>query len=272
MSRLAGRVVLITGASAGIGAALAREAARRGADVALLARRAERLEALASELRGRGRRAVAIACDVARDGDLEAAVARTRAELGRLDLVVANAGFGVHGLVERLDLDAFRRQLETNLFGVIRTLHATLPDLQATRGSFAVIGSVSGYVALAGTSAYSMSKAAVHALADSLWHELHRHGVAVTLVVPGFVASEIRQVDSQGVHHPEAPDPIPTWLVMDTERAARIILRAILRRRREVVVTGHGRLAVWLRRHLPGTLAFLIRRLGVRSRGDAGRH
>ena len=120
--------VLITGASSGIGAALAREFARQGADLVLLARRTDRLTALAAELERQGRRALALTGDVTVDGDLERAVAETRAKLGRLDVAVANAGFGVVGPVERLTLDDYRRQFETNVFGVLRTVHAALPD------------------------------------------------------------------------------------------------------------------------------------------------
>jgi short-subunit dehydrogenase len=146
---------------------------------------------------------------------------------------------------------------------------ATVEDLKASRGCLALIGSVAGYVPLPGTSPYSMSKAAVHALAESFYFELGRHGVAVVKVVPGFIDSEIRQVDNEGVYHPDAPEPIPAWLRMPTGRAARLVLRAIAHRRREVVITGHGRLAVVLKRHFPRTLAFLVRRFGVRGRRAA---
>src|SRR5687767_3744168 len=108
MARFDGKVVLITGASSGIGAALALELARRGASVALAARRVDRMDALSAAISGMGRRAVAIPCDVTRDGDLETAVGKTRAALGPIDVAIANAGFGVVGLVERLALDDFR--------------------------------------------------------------------------------------------------------------------------------------------------------------------
>jgi len=133
MSR-SGPVVFITGASSGIGAALAREYARRGADLALAARRTDRLDALAAELSAQGRRALVLACDVTRDGELEAAVARTRDAFGRIDVVVANAGFGVVGPVERLRLEDYRRQFETNVFGVLRTVYATLATSSARAG------------------------------------------------------------------------------------------------------------------------------------------
>jgi short-subunit dehydrogenase len=113
-----------------------------------------------------------------------------------------------------------------------------------------------------------MSKAAVHALAGSLRGEVRADGVAVVLVSPGFVESEIRRVDNRGVHHPDAPDPVPRWLVVPTDRAARVIARAIARRRREVVVTGHGKVIVWLARHVPSVLAFALERSAYRGRDE----
>jgi short-subunit dehydrogenase len=267
--RFAGNAVFITGASSGIGAALAREFAGEGADVALVARRVDRLEALASEIGKTGRRAVVIACDVTRDGDLERAAGQARAALGKLDVVVANAGFGVTGKLETLSLDDYRRQLETNVFGVLRTVYATLDDLKKTRGRLVLIGSVSGHVAVPGSSAYSMSKFAVHGLAASLGHELAPYGVAVTLISPGFVESEISQVDNRGVWRPQAPRrPIPASLVMATPTAARKIVSAVARRRREVVITGFGKAAVVLQRHAPWLLAAVIRRFDIKGRRE----
>jgi len=267
--RFAGNAVFITGASSGIGAALAREFADEGADVALAARRVDRLEALASQIGKTGRRAVVIACDVTRDGDLERAAGQARAALGKLDVVVANAGFGVTGKLETLSLDDYRRQLETNVFGVLRTIYATLDDLKKTRGRLVLIGSVSGHVAVPGSSAYSMSKFAVRGLADSLGHELASYGVAVTLISPGFVESEIGQVDNRGVWRPQAPRrPLPASVVMATPTAARKIVRAVARRRREVVITGFGKAAVVLQRHAPWLLAAIIRRFGIKGRRE----
>jgi len=267
--RFAGNAVFITGASSGIGAALAREFAREGGDVALAARRLDRLQTLASEIGKTGRRAVVIPCDVARDGDLERAADQARAALGKLDVVVANAGFGVTGKLETLSLDDYRRQLETNVFGVLRTVYATLDDLKKTRGRLVLIGSVSGHVAVPGSSAYSMSKFAVHGLAAALGHELAPYGVAVTLISPGFVESEIRQIDNRGVWRAQAPRrPIPPSIVMATPTAARKIVSAVARRRREVVITGFGKVAVALQRHLPWLLAAIIRRFGIKGRGE----
>jgi short-subunit dehydrogenase len=259
---------MVTGASSGIGAALAREFARLGADLVVAARRLPLLRDRAADLEATGRRALAVACDVTEEGAVERAVQRALETFGRLDVVVANAGFGIVGPFERLTLDDYRRQFETNVFGVLRTAQAALPALRATRGTLAIIGSVSGHVPTPGVSAYAMSKAAVHALAASLRAEVLAHGVAVVLVSPGFVESEIRQVDNRGVHHREARDPAPPWLVMPADRAARAIVRAVARRRREVIITWYGKLAVWLARHLPAVVAFGLERGAYRSREE----
>lgn len=268
MGTFTGRVVFITGASSGIGAALAREFARQGADLALAARRGERLDALAAELASAGRRALALPCDVTRDGDLERAVARTMADLGRLDVLVANAGFGLVGRLDALTLEDYRRQLETNVFGVLRTIYAGLAGLRRTRGHLVIMGSVSGHIATPGSSAYAMSKFAVRALAEALHFELAPSGVSVTLVSPGFVDTEIHQVDRRGGRHPEARHPAPAWVRMSADRAARQIVRAVARRRREVVVTWLGKLTVFVRRHLPWLYVWAVRTFGIKARSD----
>ena len=210
-------------------------------------------------------------CDVTVDGDPERAAATARERFGRVDVVVANAGFGVVGPFALLSVDDYRRQFETNVFGVIRTIKATLADVRRARGRIAIIGSVSGHIATPGSSPYAMSKFAVRGLAEALGHELASSGASVTLVSPGFVESEIRRVDNSGVLRDETPDPIPKFLVMSTARAARQIVRAIARRRREVVVTGHGKVVVFAQRHAPWLTSAVIRRFGVRSRGEASR-
>src|SRR6187455_223154 len=148
------RIALITGASSGIGAGLAREFVRRGLGVALVARRLEPMESLAAELRNAGGLASAHRGDVTVDGDMARVVAEL-ATLGRVpDIVVANAGFGVVGKAQSLSIDDYRRQFETNVYGVLRTLHETHDCLRARAGRFVIMGSVAGYLSGAGSSAY----------------------------------------------------------------------------------------------------------------------
>jgi short-subunit dehydrogenase len=172
---------------------------------------------------------------------------------------VANAGFGVVGAVDTLHLEDYRRQFETNVFGVLHTIYATLAELRRSHGTLVILGSVSGYLAAPSASPYAMSKFAVRALAEALRAELAPQGVSVVLISPGFVDSEIRRVDNRGHLHPDAPDPVPRLLCMPTDRAARKIARAIALRRRERVITAHGTLAVLLARHTPRLMAFLLR-------------
>jgi len=268
MERFRGRVVLITGASAGIGAALARGFAAERADVVLAARRLGRLQALARDIEAGGTRALAVACDVTRDEDVARMAARARETFGRIDVVIANAGFGVVGPVARLTLDDYRRQFETNVFGVLRTIYATLDDLERTRGQLVLIGSVMGHISMPGASPYAMSKWAVRALAKALVHELRPRGIAVVHISPGAVVSELRQVDNHGVLRTEVDDPLPQWLRMPAERAARQIVAAVARRRSERVITQHGKLVVALEHHAPRLLSAIVRLLGARGRGE----
>ncbi|APR81453.1 Oxidoreductase, short-chain dehydrogenase/reductase family protein [Minicystis rosea] len=259
---LAGKTVFITGASSGIGEALARRAAREGAAVAVTARREERLEALTQDIQRDGGRALAIAADVTQDGDLERAAASTREAFDRIDVVIANAGFGVSGPLDRLTLDDYRRQLETNLFGVLRTIYATLADLERSRGTIVLVGSAAGYVGLPGSGAYSISKAAVHSLAQSLAGELAPRGIAVVLITPGFVETDIRRVDNRGNLREGASDFVPGWLQMSSDQAAAEILDAAVGRDRERILTRHAKAIVALQRYAPGFVSGVLRLSG----------
>lgn len=262
------RIVMITGASSGIGAALARVWADQGARLVLLARRPDRLEALAAELKGAASDVLVLVCDVTRDGALEEAVLHTIERFGRIDVVVANAGFGVVGSVEKLTLEDYRRQFETNVFGVLRTVQASLEALKASRGSLAIVGSVNGYISLPGGTPYAMSKYAVRALTEGLWFELKSSGVSVTHVAPGFIESEIRSVNNRGQFRKGRRDPVPAWLLVPAEKAARQIVRAIDKRKREAVITGHGKLVVWLQHYARWLPRLVIARRGVRARQE----
>lgn len=259
MQRFLGKTVFITGASAGIGAALGRQFASEGADVALLARRKDALETTAAAIRSLGRRAIPIACDVTRDGDLEHAAEVVRNETGRIDVVVANAGISLKGNFAKTSLDDYRRVFETNVFGVLRTIHATVGDLEKSRGQLAIVGSVAAYAIVPGTINYAMSKSAVGALAQGLDIELAPKSIGVTLVLPGFVESEIRLLDNQGQLREGAKDPIPQFLVMPTDEAAKDIADGIHRRDRECIITYHGKLGTFLGRHTPRLLGKLLR-------------
>jgi NAD(P)-dependent dehydrogenase (short-subunit alcohol dehydrogenase family) len=150
-----------------------------------------------------------------------------------------------------LTLEDFRRQFETNVFGVLRTVIAAREHLIAAKGCLAIIGSMNGIFAMPGASPYCMSKFALSALASSLWYELRPSGVGVVYVAPGFVRSEIRQIDNRGVRHPHAGERIPTWLSVSSERAGRKIVDALIKRPQVKVITRHAHVGVFFQRHFP---------------------
>lgn len=254
--------ILLTGASSGIGEELAWQLSQLDARLTLAARRRELLDALAQRITASGKPAPLVAVvDVTNDTDLSHAVSESLRIHSRLDIVIANAGFGVVGPFLKLSLQDYRRQFETNVFGLLRTIYAALPALEQSRGRVVLLGSVAGWAATPGASPYAMSKFAVRALANSITPELALSGVKVTLISPGFVDSNIRRVDNQGTFHEGAKEPIPDWLVMPTGKAVRQILRAIARGQREAIITGHGKALVAISRFAPWILRAASRRM-----------
>ncbi|HEV7775017.1 MAG TPA: SDR family NAD(P)-dependent oxidoreductase [Conexibacter sp.] len=187
-------VFLITGASSGIGAATARQAAQAGYRVVLAARSTDKLEALAAELGG-SERALAVACDVTEWEQQEAMVAATLEAFGQLDVVFANAGFGAtRGFLEESP-EHWRSMVLTNVYGAALTIRATIGRLRESRGHLLLTGSVAGRVALPG-SLYSCTKWAVTAMAQAARQELDDNsGVRVTLIEPGMVATPFFEND-----------------------------------------------------------------------------
>src|SRR5215467_13348484 len=225
-----GKAVLITGASSGIGEELAWQLGQAGAQLTLAARRRELLDKLAQRIAAAGKPApLVVQCDVMQDGSLQKAVEESVRHWGKLDVAIANAGFGVVGPFKNLTVEDYRRQFETNVFGVLRTIYAALPEIEKSKGNIAIVGSVTGWASTPGSSPYAMSKFALRALANATTPELALSGVKVTLISPGFVASNIRRVDNQGQFRERAKEPIPAWLIIPTEKAVRQILGAIAR-------------------------------------------
>lgn len=256
--------ILITGASSGLGEALAKEHASVGHALVLFARRAERLKSVAAVCRALGAAKV-LTCvgDVRRRQDVARAARAAEQGLGGLDIAYANAGYSQSGRLDSLSLAQWRRQMEVNVEGVLHTVQTCVPLLKASRGRLAIIGSVAGFGAAADSGAYAASKAAVRAFAQVLDLELAPEGVSVTYVAPGFFASEIRLKDADGRPAPEKPEYIPSFILGDTAKVARQVRQAVQRRRRELILPLHAKVAVFLFRHFPGLSQRLTRRVGV---------
>lgn len=258
-------VAWITGGGTGLGRALALELSARGAHVCVSGRRMDKLSEVVRAIEADGGRALAIPCDVTDEDDLEAAVEQVVSAFGKLDVVVANAGFGVNGRIERLTAADWRRQLDTNVVGAAVTAAKALPALRETKGRIGLVSSVAGHVTWPGGGAYSASKFAVRAIGLTLSMELYGSGVSCTTLHPGLVESDIARVDNLGVYHEHREDPRPAALMWRADKAARSMLDALHARKREHVFTGHGVVGAWFGRHAPGLTYFAMERAGVQK-------
>lgn len=248
--RFKDQTVLITGASSGIGAATAKEFAREGANLVLIARRQDKLGGVAREIRALGAEVLAIEADVRDRAALDAAVRAAVDRFGALHVVLANAGYGVTGDALSLDTKDYRAQFDTNVFGLMDTAHAALPELLKTRGRLGLVASIMGFMAAPAMAPYCSSKFAVIGFAESLYYDLLPRGISVTCIKPGIVESEIRSVNNDGIYTGK-PDPAPAWITQPSSAAAREIVHALYRRKPEHVVTGHGKIIAFLVRHFP---------------------
>jgi NAD(P)-dependent dehydrogenase (short-subunit alcohol dehydrogenase family) len=233
-------VALLTGASRGIGAAAARELARRGYALALAARSADDLQALAAELSAAGSPALPIPTDLRRPEEVQRLARLAIGHFGRVDALVNNAGIGGAGRrLARLTDEDVESTLATNLYAPIALTRALLPGmLERRRGAIIFIASIAAHIGLPASSLYCTSKFGLRGFALALRRELLRSGVGVTIVSPGFINTDMTTW-LRGV--PKAPP----------ELVARAIADAIVRPRREVVTPSYYRLAIWLERALP---------------------
>lgn len=260
MGRFDGQIAWVTGGGTGIGRGLAIELARQGAEVVVSGRRIDQIEKVAAEITALGRTGVALQCDVADESAVVRAVQTISERFGRLDVVIANAGAGSNAPFEELTGEEWRRLIDVNVLGVASTLRHALPEVRKTRGRVAVVGSVNSVVSIPGSSLYSATKFAVRGMGLALMQELHGSGVSCTMLYPGFVESDIAKVDRGGRVDLTRKDPRPNALMWPADKAARVMIRAVHRRRREVVITGHGVIGAFIGQHLPGLVHLVMSR------------
>lgn len=254
---LAYRSAIITGASSGIGAELARHLAAQGVPVGLTARRGEALAALADAIRQAGGTAALAAADAADREATHAAIAALTRTLGPVDLLVANAGLGEGTSASGFDARSLQRMVGVNLLGAAYAIEVVLPPMiQARRGQIVGVSSIAAYRGIPGSAGYCATKAALSSLLEGLRPELRLAGVDVTTVHPGFI-------DTPMTERGEGPQPFK----MGVERAARIILRGIAARRREVNFPGPMVALMAVLRHLPPGLADRILTSRVLNQG-----
>lgn len=189
---IAGKVVVITGASSGLGEATARHLSAEGATVVLGARRAERIQTLADELKGRGGKAIAITTDVTQRDQVKALVDAAVQTYGRIDVMLNNAGLMPHSPLERLKIDDWNRTIDVNVKGVLYGIAAALPHMKGQKSGHIInVSSVAGHKVRPGSTVYAATKAAVLVISEGLRQEVKPYSIRTTVISPGAVATEL---------------------------------------------------------------------------------
>lgn len=256
---LKNRVAVVTGASAGIGAALAQRLVEAGARVVLAARSEDKLRQLAARL-GEGR-ALVVPTDVTAPEQVENLVAQTVERFGGLDLLVNNAGVGLYGSIEETHWEHFRQMWEVNFFGAVRCTVAALPHLKTRHGVVVNISSVAGKIPVPYMAGYCASKFALNALSDGLRMELAHAGVRVVTICPGTVRTQFRMSAFRDGKNLPAVFQRRESTGISADAVARATLRAVQRGQREVVLPFQLRLAAEVRRFFPRVMDSVVRRL-----------
>lgn len=261
-SALAGHVVVLTGASEGIGRALALELASRGLRLVLAARNLERLQVLARECEALGSAAVAVATDVLDPAQCRTLIDAAIARFGRLDVLINNAGGTMWARFDALaDLSVYEHLIRLNYLSVVYLSAAALPWLKQTQGRLVAIASMAGLTGVPERTGYSASKHAMVGFCESLRIELAGSGVSVTIIAPDFVLSEThkRAIGPDG--RPLGVSPMRQERIMTAERCAELVVPAIEKRRRLLITSLRGRMGRWVRLIWPT----LIDRLAARA-------
>jgi short-subunit dehydrogenase len=246
------KVVVITGASSGIGKALAQELARRGANVVLAARQYVTLCEITAELEAKHDvKALAVQCDVSKESDCEMLVKQTLITFGKIDVLINNAGLSMRALFNDVDLSVLKNLMDVNFWGTVYCTKYALPEILKTKGSVVAVSSIAGYRGLPGRTGYSASKFAMNGFMESLRTENLKTGVHVMVACPGFTTSNIRvaALAKDGSAHGETS--MEEGKMMTSEAVAAIISDGIVERKRTLIMTGQGKLAVWVNKLFP---------------------
>ena len=249
------KVIIVTGASSGIGLASVNHFAALGASVVLAARSIDKLEKIAERLSrqsmGKGQEFLCVKTDVTQEEDCKNLIEKTVEKFGKIDILVNNAGISMRAVFKDMDLAVMRSLMDTNFWGTVFCTKYALPYLLETNGTLVGVISTAGYVGLPARTAYSASKFAVRGFLETLRIEHLYDGLHVMVFAPGFTTSNIRNVALTADGTPQGETPRKEEKMMSAERVARILARGIARRRAQMVLTPLGKATLFVSRNLP---------------------
>ncbi len=258
----AGKTVVITGASSGIGKESARSFAKLHADIVLVSRNRDRLEEAASELSGCKGRVLVCPCDVSKRGEVDGMAGEVLEKLGRIDVLVNNAGFGIYGKFSDLRVEDVQAQMETNYLGMVYSTKAFLPKmLEQGSGHIVNVASVAASFGIPAMAGYCASKFAMLGFSESLYHELKGTGVGITVVSPIMVRTNFFSHGSF--------ERMPRYTAaLSPETVARAVVRAASSPRLEIVTPQIVRAAIWFKQTLPYLVNPIVGEIFRRSKGS----
>ncbi len=246
------KIVVVTGASSGIGKALAYEFGRKGAKVVLAARNLTNLEEIVNDLNKQGIQALAVQTDVSNENDCRILIEKTLEKFGRIDVLINNAGISMRALFIDLQLDVMRRLMDTNYWGTVYCTKFALPHLLKTGGSLVGVISIAGLIGIPGRTAYSASKFAIRGFLDAVRIENLKTGLHVLVVAPGFTTSNIRRAALLADGSEQGETPRDENHMMSSEDVASSVYKAVMKQKRQLILTFYeGKLNVFLRKFLP---------------------
>lgn len=252
------KVVIITGATSGIGEACAEVFGNAGAKVVITGRNQSKLDATSEKLQQQNIEILPILADAAQEKDNQKIAAETLAAFGKIDILINNAGISMRALFEEMDMDVFRKVMNINFWGTVYATKYCLPSIIENKGSVIGVSSINGFRGTPARTAYTASKYAMNGFFESLRTEVMKRGVHVMIVAPGFTASNIRNNALNAEGKAQGESPRDESKMMTSEEVALAIFKATNKRKRDLVLTTQGKLAVFFNKWFPGIMDGIV--------------
>ena len=252
------KVVIITGASGGIGAALADVFAAEKFKIVIASRNVQKTEAVRKKLEIHGHDVLSVICDVSREEDCKKLIEQTVNRFGKIDVLINNAGISMRAIFSDVEIDVIRKVMAVNFWGTVYCTKYALPYLLKSKGSLVGISSIAGKKGLPGRTGYSASKFAMEGFLETIRIENLKKDLHVLVACPGFTATDIRKnaLSEKGI--PQKSSPRAEEKMMTPERVAMLIYKAIVKRKRDLVLTGNGKITVWLNKFFPSLMDKIV--------------
>lgn len=252
------KTVIITGATSGIGKALAEEFGKHDFNVVITGRNLERLQTTAQELTQKGITVLPVQADVAIETDNQKVVEKTLQQFGKIDVLINNAGISMRALFSEVETSVIRQLMEINFFGTVYATKYCLPYILQQKGSILAISSIAGYRGLPARSGYSASKFAMQGFMESLRTELLHTGVKVLVVCPGFTSSNIRNTALNAKGNAQQENPLDESKLMSADEVAKATFKAYQQQKRTLILTTQGKMTVWLNKLFPAFMDKMV--------------